>query len=289
MSSKNIFHLSLTIICLLTVCCTVCFGQNEASQKLTKIWETDTLFNKPESAVFNPEDGMIYVSNINGEYLARDGNGFISRIDTNGNILNLKWIEGLDNPQGLGIYKNNLYAADIDRVVMIDISKAQISRIYYADSARFLNDITVDKDGIVYISDSMENKIYRIKDDSIQVFLEDSFLDNPNGLLALDNGLFVMNFIAGVINHVNLDENTYTQFADGILNCDGIVSDGQDGYFVTGAWQGEIFHLSPSGEKTLLLDLGKEKTITADIGYIPEHHMLLVPTLNKTVIAYRWD
>jgi hypothetical protein len=79
---------------------------------------------------------------------------------------------------------------------------------------------------------------------------------------------------------------TFTQLASGIKNADGIVSDGSDGFFVSGAWQGEIFYIGSNKEKSLILDLGKEKKIAADIEYIPSKNLLLVPTLAKTVVAY---
>ena len=79
------------------------------------------------------------------------------------------------------------------------------------------------------------------------------------------------------------------QFSSGIKNCDGIVPDGRGGYFISGAWQGEIFHANSKGEKKLVLDLGKEKIICADIEYIAKEKLLISPTLNKTIIAYKWE
>ncbi len=73
----------------------------------------------------------------------------------------------------------------------------------------------------------------------------------------------------------------------GIENLDGIVSDGHDGYFVSGAWQGQIYHIDSKGNKKLILDLGNEKIITADIEYIVSKNLLIIPTLNKTVLGYK--
>ena len=71
------------------------------SQTLTFKWETDSLFLKPESALYDSINQIIYVSNINGKYLAKDSNGFISRLKLNGEIDVFKWCTGLDNPQGV--------------------------------------------------------------------------------------------------------------------------------------------------------------------------------------------
>jgi sugar lactone lactonase YvrE len=258
-------------------------------QKLTKVWETDSLFNKPESVLFDETNQIIYVSSINGKYRTKDGNGFVSKIDTAGNILNLKWIGGLSSPQGMGIHGDRLYVADLDQVVEVNIPEAKVSQVFPIAEAIFLNDVTTDREGNVYVSDCVGNKIYRIKNGDVQVWLDDLSLKEPNGLLAADGGLFVLNMRDSSVLVVQPSTKSITKFAEGIPNCDGIVSDGESGYFVSGAWQGQIFHLDETGAKSLLLDLGNEKTITADIAFIPDMCLLLVPTLHKTVIAYRWD
>lgn len=258
-------------------------------QKLSLIWETDTLLNKPESAIFDSQNKVIYVSSINGEYCTKDGNGFISKVDLDGNILDLKWVDGLDSPQGMGIFGNSLYVADLDKVVEIDIPKRQISHTFNTDSAKFLNDISVDEKGIVYISDCFADKIYRIKDRQIEIWLENPLLKRPNGLLAKQDSLFILNMGDSTAYFYNLKEKIFSLLTSGIGNCDGIVGDGEDGFFVSGAWQGELFHLTSSGEKSLLLDLGKEHVIAADIWYVKNEHLLLIPTLNKTLRAYKLD
>ena len=80
----------------------------------------------------------------------------------NGKIINVDWVTGLDAPKGLGIFKNNLYAADIDQVRVIDISKGVIVQNIPVEGATGLNDITVDQNGVVYVSDSRIKKVHRI-------------------------------------------------------------------------------------------------------------------------------
>lgn len=258
-------------------------------QSLTRTWSTDTLFLKPESAVYDKKKDVIYISNVNGDFLARDNNGFISIIKTDGKIQTLKWITGLDNPQGMGLYQNKLYVADIDRVVQINVDQAKIEHIYKIEGAVFLNDVSIDRKGDLYVSDCRTNKIHRISGDKIETWLADSLLSVPNGLLALDDRVFVLNMKNGLVYSVDKTTKKLSGFTSGITDCDGIVSDGKDGYFVSGAWQGSIYHLNAKGEKKLILDLRNEKVITADIAYLPQQKLLIIPTLNKTVIAYKWN
>ena len=61
-------------------------------------WVVDGL-NEPESAVFDKKHSAIYISNINGDPLKLDKNGYISKISVDGQILEKKWIKGLDAPK----------------------------------------------------------------------------------------------------------------------------------------------------------------------------------------------
>lgn len=272
------------LLTLLLICSTFC-----SAQTFSKAWESDSLFLKPESALYDSSVDLIYISNINGEYLAKDGNGFISRIHTDGTIESLKWVEGLDNPQGLGLYRNNLYVADINRVVQIDTKTAKIEHVYKADSAKFLNDIAADKNGDIYISDCFGNKIYKITAGKIEIWLAGSFLSGPNGLLCTDKEILVLNMNDNCAYAVNKKDKKFRKIFDGIANQDGITSYGNNGYYVSGAWQGQIFHVDAHGNKKLIIDLGKEKMIAADIQYLADKQLLLVPTLYKTVIGYKID
>lgn len=257
------------------------------SQNITKVWESDSLFLKPESALYDSSKKILYISNINGEYLAKDGNGFISKLKTNGEIEVLKWVDGLDNPQGMGLYKKKLYVADINRVVRINTETAKIEKVYHADDAVFLNDISIDANGDIYVSDCFGNKIYKISNDKINIWAESDFLSKPNGLLCTKNELLVLNMESKTAFAINKRTKKYHQIFSGIDNLDGIVSDGRNGYIVSGAWQGQLFTIDADGNKKLLSDLGKEKIFTADIEYIADDNLIIVPTLNKTVLAYR--
>lgn len=43
----------------------------------------------------------------------------------------LKWVDGLDNPEGMGLYKKKLYVPDINRVVRINTETAKIEKVYH--------------------------------------------------------------------------------------------------------------------------------------------------------------
>lgn len=74
-------------------------------------------FSSPESVAV--VGGDVFVSNLGVklEPSAKDGDGFISRLDRQGNIKALKWADKLDGPKGLIVVDGVLYVADIDRVL----------------------------------------------------------------------------------------------------------------------------------------------------------------------------
>src|SRR3546814_9415995 len=60
-----------------------------------------------------------------------------------------------------------------------------------------------------------------------------------------------------------------------------------DSTFVASRWSGEVYLVNGS-EATLLLDTKAEKSNTADIGYIQDEQLVIVPTFMKNeVAAYR--
>ena len=79
-------------------------------------------------------------------------------------------------------------AADVDQIVAIDIAKGEVTGRHTAEGAKFLNDLTADKQGRVYASDMPTDTIWMLEGDKIAILLHDEELNNPNGLLALDDG-----------------------------------------------------------------------------------------------------
>lgn len=213
------------------------------SQCLTLEWETDSVFLKPESAVFDRTRDAIYVSNINGKYCTKDGNVFIAKVGLDGTIRQLEWITGLDSPQGLALFRDYLYIADVDQVVVADVKTGTVVRRLKVEGAISLNDIAADKNGDVYVSECKANRIYWLKNNKLEVWFDNPRLKGPNGLLCQPENIVLLNMGEGKIYLVDKKAKILNEFCDGIKNLDGIVSEGNGGYFVSGAWQGEIFHL----------------------------------------------
>ena len=154
------------------------------------LWETKGLA-QPESVVEDPATGVIYVSNINGAVMQKDGNGFISRLTADGKMLERQWVKGLNSPTGLALHDRTLYAADVDHLIEINAASGEILKRYDAKGAVFLNDVVVDDEGTVYVSDTPMNTIWRLKDGSFEPWLANDALNGPNGLLIQGKTLIV--------------------------------------------------------------------------------------------------
>ncbi|MBD0327799.1 MAG: ATP-binding protein, partial [Pyrinomonadaceae bacterium] len=161
---KNVYTL-LAGCAALVMACSKPMATNPEQISLVKKWATEPVLNVPESVLFDKARNVLYVSNINGAHDGKDGNGFISKLSTGGKIEELEWAKGLDAPKGMGLVKDLLYVADITKVVVIDTKTGQKVKEIEPAGAKFLNDITVDTQCNVYVSDSAGNKVYRLTND----------------------------------------------------------------------------------------------------------------------------
>ena len=119
-------------------------------------------FSSPESTIVNKSD--LYVSNVGKELkpTLKDGDGFISKLDVNGKIKELHFIDGLDAPKGMGIVGNTLFVADIDTLRGFDLStKKEVFNVVF-EGVNFLNDITVKDSNTLFIGASDTSAIYEV-------------------------------------------------------------------------------------------------------------------------------
>ena len=112
--------------------------------ELELAWEISG-FKNPESVIYDEVSDILFVSNVNGSPVEKDGNGYISKVLLDGTVLSNQWVIGLNAPKGLAIYDGTLYVADIDTLVVIDIASGTISNSYQVDDAKFLNEFSASK------------------------------------------------------------------------------------------------------------------------------------------------
>lgn len=268
------------------------FYQVEAQHKLVKLWETDSVLKVPESVLYDQQNKVLYVSNIDGEPWGKDGKGFISKLSLDGKVIAKEWVTGLNAPKGMGLYKNKLYVADLSEIVVIDIAKGVIVSRLKVTGANGLNDITIAANSMLSVSDSKNKMVYTFPVDffkKLSLVLDSTDLKGPNGLLAYNNLLYVLD--AGSLYTYKSDKKTGKQFAkiiDGMdASTDGIENVAGN-EFIVSSWSGVVYYINTDGSKQILLDGRAQKINSADIGFNHAERIVYIPTFWKnTVAAYK--
>lgn len=256
----------------------------QAAKQLESLWQLDDL-PTPESVLYVADKKVpyLFVSLIDGQGDVVDGKGGIAKLTTDGNLIDKNWISGLNAPKGMVLHENHLYVADITELVIIDIKKQKvIKKIPVADSV-FLNDVTVNSSGVVFVSDTRTNKVHRYLDGKIELYLDN--VTSANGLKALGSTLVVG---AGQeLLLVDADKNRVViakGFESGI---DGIEMVAR-GDFIVSCWVGLVYYVHSDGRLELLIDSREQKINTADIGFDPNTQQVFVPNFFKnSVTAYQ--
>lgn len=278
---SNLFFLLMMAFILLPFIKAV--GQS-SSPELIKKWETDTTIRTPESVLWDARGKFFYVSNINGKGDAKDGNGFISKLGADGKIIKLHWVDGLDAPKGMGMYNGELFAADLAQLVIIDIAKNKIKEKIVVPGASFLNDIVTDDRGNVYISDSRTDKVYRYYKGKVSLYIEDPLIKGANGLLVWHNLLWILSS-RGICQY-NPADKSLRLFSDAVKSGDGITIV-NDSDLIVSRWQGEVYYVKPDGSASKILDVKAEHKNTADLFFLREKQLLVIPTFNgNRVMGY---
>lgn len=255
-----------------------------AQPSLEQLWLTEGV-SVPESVLVyrNGRANFLLVSQIDGESNTKDGKGGIAKMSLDGELDDVNWVTGLNAPKGMAHFDGKLYVADVDELVVINIKSAEIEKKIAVAGAIFLNDVTVDTKGTIFVSDMKTGKIHRYANNVLSEYV--TKIENVNGLKVIGS-----NLIVGAGTHLYLIDNNKNRldiasgFAQGI---DGVESVNK-GDFLVSCWAGLLYYVHLSGKVELLLDSQKEGINTADIGFDSQTQTVYVPNFTKnSVTAYK--
>lgn len=266
------------------------FAQN-GQFTLVPVWQSEPVFKIPESIIYDLKTKLLFVSNIDGKPTDKDGRGFISKVALDGKIVNLEWITGLNAPKGSAIFRGQLFVSDIDHLVEISIGSSKIIKRHPASDAVFLNDVAADEAGNIYVSDMAEENsaIYRLSKNKLEKWLVDKEISSPNGLYYEKGFLYFGNSGDGKIKKVELASKKISTVANIGSGIDGLVADGQ-GNFLISDWSGKTSIVERDGIADLLLDTAPQKINSADLEFVKEQQLLIIPTFfDNRLIAYRLE
>ncbi len=260
-------------------------------ERLEKVWETEAVFSVSESVLYDPKRDVLYVTNFDQFTRATSGRDqYISKLSHDGEIIDLQYIDSLDNPLGMTIHDDKLYVAEKGGFAIADLKTARVIQHIPIPEAMFPNDIEVDKKGRVYVSDSRKNVVWRIIKGEAETWLEGEEVLDPNTLKIVDGKLYVGNSGDQRLKAFDLETKemeVIAAFVPGFI--DGIRTLPDDELLVS-LWDGKLYLVSANGDVKKLLDLKNQGIYIADFEYIHETGMLYIPSffMNK-VICYKVD
>jgi len=240
----------------------------------------------PESAAQDAK-GDIYVSEI-GEF-NKDGDGKITRISIDGKLST--FASGMDDPKGLTFIGKSLYVTDKNRVLKVEPDGKWTvfgSTMAFPQTPVFLNDITSDDAGNLYVSDSGNLKsggaIFKItQNKKITLVLDENTPEilAPNGLWIIKNDLYEVDFSSGILYKINLKNKSISKIAEGFGGGDGLIRSGNN-FFVSDWKNGKIFKVQ--GSKVSLYKDGF--TAAADIALSFDRKSIMTPDMKAGSITF---
>lgn len=253
--------------------------------KLEKLWETTNDLKISESVLLNNKTSEIYVACINGAPTLKNNKGFIAKISLDGKIIKKEWAVGLNAPKGMVIKGGSLFVNDIDRVGEFDLKTGELIKFYPIEGALFLNDMAVDKNGVIYISDSHTSLIHKLDNGKTSVFLEET--KNPNGMLIEGDNLYIGTMRESSILVVDLKTKKIVKSIKTDTGVDGLKKVSNTEYLISD-WNGKTYIKTEDGKTYNLLDTTEKKVNSADFEFIKGMNLLLIPTFfDNKVAAYK--
>ncbi|MGH7471908.1 MAG: SMP-30/gluconolactonase/LRE family protein [Longimicrobiales bacterium] len=256
-------------------------------------------FSTPESVLYDDVADVYLVSNINGEPLGRDDNGFISRVAPDGTVQQLKWIDGaaaevtLNAPKGMAIIGDTLFVSDIDSVRAFSRTTGAMLGARAVPGSTFLNDLAAGG-GVLYVSDSGlkpdfsssgTDAVYRFEGNRAVVVVRDTALKGPNGLVVGPNGVTIVPFGAKTIMRVAAAGGAIMPVATLTFGqLDGVVHT-PDGGLLVSSWETKtVYHIDAQGQAHPVV---QNVESPADIGFDTRRNRVLIPSFMKNTIEIR--
>jgi len=248
-------------------------------------WRVDGL-TVPESVLYDPKRKAIYVSNFDAFRIGGEGAQHLSRISSDGVLLDEVWVGGLTNPTGLAWRGEELLVVERRSVAIIDPATAVVTKRIPIPEGRLLNDIAVAADGAVFVSDSRAGLIYRVgADDQLEKWLKLEAGLNPNGVCVDGGTLYVgLNPVHRIIavDLVDRSIEDHAVLPSGLV--DGIEALG-DGVLAVSQAEGRLLRVASDGRVDALIDASGLDHPFADFDVAEEAGLILVPTYYTGQVA----
>lgn len=261
-------------------------------------------FRTPRAVIHDAEADVYLVSNVNGDPAAADDddNGFISRVSPDGEILELRWIDGardealqLSAPMGMALAGGVLWVADGSRVHAFDARTGKPRKSHKLGPEASLADVAI-VDGAPVVSDEGPElgpgMLYRIAARGRPApYLRPNQRDlgRPHGLYAPGDGSVWVTADRELYRVVRGERVAHAELPDGPL--DGIVGL-PGGELLVASHEGNIYRgkPAPGGRGPLQVTWTVAFTgITtpSDLGLDEGRRRLLIPLVLANAVEIR--
>ena len=246
----------------------------------------------PAGFIVDPATGSYFISNENGQPTERDNNGFITKLDPDGKISKLKFIEGgadgvtLHAPKGLALIGRTLYVSDIDQVRRFhaDTGRALGELDLTAAKVDHLTGLAADGHSTLYIADAGADAILKVdtrRSSKPTVLVKDPVLAGPYGLAVnpATGALVVVSWNAGKILEVTKEGTVKVLFANSFFssrfgNLTGVDFDAFGNMYVSDFSEGKVVRIDPAFRFQTIAEF---LTTPASLGIDRKNHLILVP------------
>jgi len=263
---------------------------NETKSQIIKVWEISEGLVAPESVVYDSESNLLYVSN----YTRSMANGstyadcFVSKVDLNGQIIDREWISNLSSPTGLFLKDSLLYIVERFGVAVYDVKNDKMSKRHHIIHDGFINDVAVDNEQNIYVTDSGSEILYRIKENEVSNWIVSDSIANANGISFIDNMIYIGvnrdNFLKS-IDPKTKQISKISYLGEG--NIDGIKK--REDELIISLYTKGLRLLKKNGKTIELLNTESTGLHCTDFEYISDLDMLVVPSLyDNKLIAYKF-
>jgi hypothetical protein len=192
----------------------------------------DVGFDTPAAVIYDPAEDVYLVSNVGGAFGASDANGFVSRLSPDGEVQELRWIQPaqpgreLNSPQGMAIRGDSLFIGDLDCVRIHHRVTGEDLGYTCLDGVTHITDVDVGPEGSIFVVDSGLD------------------LSGPEPSPTGTDAVYRIVLAAG-------QQGSTLARSEDLGHPRGIAV-GSRGIFVSTSGSGEIFRLTPDGQRTNL-------------------------------------
>ncbi|MBA3658016.1 MAG: hypothetical protein H0W67_00275 [Gemmatimonadales bacterium] len=256
-------------------------------------------FDAPEAIEYDADLDVWFVANVNGTPSAKDGNGYISRLKSDGSIETKKFIQSgrkgvtLNAPKGMATVGDTLWVADLDVARAFNKrTGAPIATVTMPTKARFLNGAAAGPDG-VYMTDTGVNdkfehpgpdQIFRIAGRKATVALTSAALSGPNGIAwdAAKKRFIIVPFMGTNILSWAPGAKAPQPLGAGPGQQDGVLSLA-DGRILSTSWtDSSLFVMQHGGAR----QIARPVPSPADIDINPKTQVVGVPLLMENRVEF---